>query len=119
MIGTGKYNFPGIRKAGAVSLQAVLAGTTWGASLIAGPFRGTVKLLLEWLSELLANKGLLFINVGAVYVNGVFDQDKFDKAFEEGLEKSKAPGLNSEQKKVIDNEIIKAFRRFGRIGNNP
>lgn len=115
MIGTGKYDFPGIRKAGTAALRAVLVSTSWGAALVTGPFKGSVDLVVEWFSELLTNHGLIVINVGAIYVNGEFDQDAFDKAMEEGLEKAKAPGLSDAQKKVIDDEVLKAFRRFGRI----
>ncbi len=115
MIGTGKYDFPGIRRAGALGLRALVAGTTWGAAIIAGPFRGVFNVLAEWVSEWLTNRGLLLINVGAIYVNGEFDQGRFDAAFDEGIQKAKAPGLTDAQKKVIDDEVINAFRRFGRI----
>lgn len=117
MIGTGKYDFPGIRRAGATAFKLVLAGTGWGAKLIASPFWPIIKMMIEWCAEYLANKGLLVINVGAIYVNGEFDQARFDKAFEEGIQKAKAPGLTDAQKRMIDDEVIKAFRRFGAIGN--
>ncbi len=116
MIGTGKYDFPGIRKAGRLALRAVLAGTTWGASLIASPFFPIIQLVADWCVEWLANKGLLIINVGAIYVSGEFQQAAFDQAFEDAIAKAKAPGLTDAQKKVIDDEVIRAFRRFGTIG---
>jgi len=117
MIGTGKYNFEGIRKAGALALSALLSSTGWGASIIASPFKPVINLILEWFSEWLANKGLLIINLGAIYINGEIDQDRFDKAFDEALNKVKIPGLTEDEKRAIDDEIIKAIRKFGRIGN--
>lgn len=119
MIGTGKYDFPGIRKAGTAALKAVVATTGWGAWLIASPFNSVFEVAAGWLSEWLANRGLLIINLGAIYVSGEIDQARFDKAFEEALEKVKLPGLTDEQKKGIDDEVIEAFRWFGRIGNKP
>ena len=66
----------------------------------------------------MANQGLLIINIGVIYVEGKFDQARFDKAVEDGIQKAKAPGLTDAQKKVIDNDVINAFRRFGRITNH-
>lgn len=119
MIGTGKYNFPGIKKAGAFALKAALASTTWGAALIKGPFSGTITLIDEWIAEWLANRGLVIINLGAIYVDGEFSQDKFDKGMEEGIKNAKAPGLTDAQKKAIDDQVIKAFRPFALIANKP
>jgi hypothetical protein len=115
MIGTGKYNFPGFKKAGAAAFRAVLVGTQWGSAALASPFRPIIDFLLEYASEWLANRGLLIINVGAIYVNGQFEQATFDAAFEDALKKSKAPGLTDAQKKVIDDQVIKAFRPFARL----
>ncbi len=115
MIGAGKYDFPGIRKAGAVALRVVLASTSWGAWLIASPFKRLIDLASEWAVEWLTNRGLIIINLGAIYVNGEFDQAKFDKAIEDGIAKAKVPGLSEAQKKAIDDEVIKAMRPFARI----
>lgn len=115
MIGTGKYDFPGIRKAGTAALRVVLASTSWGAWLIASPFKKLIDLASQWAVEWLSNRGLIIINLGAIYVNGEFDQSKFDKAMDDGLAKAKAPGLSDAQKKAIDDEVIKAFRPFARI----
>jgi len=115
VIGTGKYDFPGIRKAGAVALKAVLATTSFGAWVVKSPFSKAFDLFAEWAIEWLTNRGLLIINVGAIYVNGELDQKRFDAAMEIALEKAKAPGLSEAQKKAIDDEVLKAFRAFGRI----
>lgn len=117
MIGTGKYDFPGIRKAGAAALRLALASTSFGAAIVASPLRKVIDLFAEWAVEWLTNRGLVIFNVGAIYVHGEFDQKAFDQAIEKGLEDAKAPGLSAAQKKAIDDEVIKAFRRFGRVAN--
>ncbi len=115
MIGTGKYDFPGIRKAGAAGLKALLASFSWGASVIASPFMPLVDVVLEWFAELLANRGLVILNIGYIYADGMIDQARFDNAMDDALAKVKAPGLSPEQKRAIDEEVKKAFRAIGRV----
>lgn len=112
MIGTGKYDFKGIRKAGSLGLKALLASTSWGATLLSGPFRKSLDLLFEFISELLANRGLLLINIGEIYIKGSFQQANFDSKLEKALAAVKVDGLTPRQKKAIDDEVIKAFRPF-------
>lgn len=119
MIGTGKYNFPGIRRAGSVAFKALIAGTGWGAWIIASPFRPILDYAVEWVSEWLANRGLLILNLGAIWVDGKIDQSRFDEAMDEALEKAKIPGLTIEEKRAIDAKVKDAFREFARIGNKP
>lgn len=115
MIGTGKYDFPGIRKAGTAGIRALLALTSWGVWLLASPFMVPIDYLLDWVSEWLANRGLVIVNIGAFYVAGKFDQAAFDDAMESGLKKATAPGLSDKQKKAIDDAVIEAFRKFGKV----
>ena len=110
-----KYSFPGIKKWGAKGLTLALASTTWGASLTASFFAPVLNVILEYLVNWLANKGLIIINIGATFVEGQIDQKKFDSAVEEGLAKVKIGGLTDEQKKAIDEAVIAAVRKFGRI----
>lgn len=112
MIGTGKYNFEGIRKAGSLGLKALLSSTGWGAKLLTGPFRKSLDLFFQFISELLANRGLILLNLGEIYISGKFQQSNFDKNLEKALNAVKVPGLTPEQKKAIDDEVIKAFRPF-------
>lgn len=113
----GKYDFPGIKKAGVAGLSAALATTGWGASALASPvwgplLRGLIGLVVEWL----ANKGLIFVNLGIEIVDGKLDQRKFDVAMEKGIEQAKTKGLTDAQKKKIDDEVIAAFDEFADIG---
>lgn len=121
MIGTGKYNFPGIRKAGAKTLEFVLASTTWGAAILATPFKPLIQLCSMWFSEWLANRGIVLINVGAIFIGGEVDQNKFDSAMDQALESVKIPGLTKtiEQKKAIDEKVREAFRKFAHISSKP
>lgn len=112
MIGTGKYDFKGIRKAGALGILALISSTGWGAKLLAGPFKKSFNLLLEFILELLANRGLLLLNIGDIYISGKFKQSDFDKKLETALNSVKAQGLTPAEKKAIDDEVIKAFRPF-------
>lgn len=96
-------------------MKAVLSSTAWGASLLAGPFKGIVDKLLGYLTVYLANKGLLIINLGAIFIEGEIDQKSFDKAMDEALEKVKYKNLSDEERKEIDDEVIKAFRNFARV----
>lgn len=100
---------------GASLIKGLLASTGWGAWLIKSPLSGAVDKFDELLVNYLTNKGLIVINIGAIYVNGEWDQSSFDKAMDEGIAKAKVPGLNDAQKKVIDDEVLKSFRRFARI----
>lgn len=116
---TGKYDFPGMKKAGAVGLKAVLASFTWGAWLIKSPFSA----MLDWVDELLvnylANKGLIVLNLGADWANGEIDENNFTKAFADGLKQVLLgrDKLTPEQGKAIDDAVIKAADKF--IPFNP
>ena len=110
---SGKYDFSGIKKAGAAAIQAVLAGTSWGGILFKNLLRPFMNGILELLVNWLANRGLFILNIGAIYVDSKFSQAAFDKAMSEAIEKVKASGgtLTDAQKKAIDDEVIKAVRR--------
>lgn len=115
----GKYNFPGIKKAGVAGLTAALAATGWGLKLMASPFKPLVNIILGYLVEWLANNGLVVINLAAIYVDGKIDQSQFDKAFDEALTKVQIPGLTENEKELIDEKVRKAFRDFAHLNNTP
>ena len=115
----GKYDFPGIKKVGTAALETVLAGTGWGASMLASPFRPLFKYVIGYAIEWAANKGLVIINLGFIYVGGELDQSRFDKAMDEALERVKVAGLAEKQKEQIDNEVREAFRKFAHLNSKP
>lgn len=107
---TGKYDFPGISKLGAIGLKAAFASSPYTAWLLKlGPVS---TFFIELLANFLANKGLLILNLGAIYLNGEIDQRAFDNAMDEAFKKLQKPGLTPQQKKDIDDEVIAAARRF-------
>jgi hypothetical protein len=117
---TGKYDFPGIKKAGAVGLAAALATTSWGAIALKLPVVGTlIKGLLELASNWLANTGLVVLNLGAIVIGGELDQMGFDKALDEGLKQVELgrDKITPEHGKVIDDAVRDAARKF--IKFNP
>lgn len=115
---TGKYNFPGIQKAGVAAIKAALATTGWGLALLANPFfkffepveEAAVEELINWA----ASEGLIILNLGAIYVNGEISQVLFDKALDDGLKliEQGRDKITAKQGKAIDDDVIKAARRF-------
>lgn len=117
---TGKYDFKGIKKWGAKGLFLALSTIpVVGLWLKRIPVLGEIlELALEELSNFLANKGLIVINVGAIIVEGKFDQIGFDKAIEDGLNKIRTVGrdkLTPAQGKAIDDAVIAALDKFGAV----
>lgn len=117
MIGTGKYDFPGIRKAGAVALKAIISSTGWGVAVFSSPFKPVAEFVIEWIAEYLTNKGLLMVNVATILVDGEIDQHRFDACLDAAIEKLKIPGLTVDEKRAIDDKVKNAFREFARVGN--
>lgn len=122
---TGKYNFPGIKKAGVAGIEAALAATTWGAAILANPFFKFFKPVEEEAVaeaiNFLANKGLVILNLGAIIVNGEVDQSLFDKAMEDGITRVEQgrEKLTPAQGKAIDDADIAAARKFIRFNRKP
>ena len=122
MSATGKYDFPGIKKAGATGLKVALASTTWGAFLVNSPVLGKlVGLILQFIANWLANNGLVVLNLGAIFVSGEFDQMAFDKALHDGIQKveSGRDKITPAQGKAIDDEVRKAASKFIRFSSKP
>ena len=109
---SGKYDFKGIKKVGAVGLKAALTTSPYTAWFLKG---GKLSdLILEFVVNFLANKGLIVFNIGAILVEGKWDQHSFDKAMEDALSQVEVSGskLTPEQIKAIDDQVINAARKF-------
>lgn len=121
MASSGKYNFQGIKKLGAAGLRLALASSPYTAWTL--KFGSITSFFLEWFSNWLANNGLMILNTGADYINGEFDQKRFDEAMDTAVSDIQKKGgrenLTAEEKKAIDDEVIKAARKFVIINNNP
>jgi len=109
-----RYDFEGIKKFGLRGINLALATTSWGAWAVKSAFAPLLNFLIKELINWLANRGLVILNIGAIYVKGQFDQAAFDKAIDaaiKAVESSKGK-LTPEQIKAIDDEVIKAADRF-------
>lgn len=110
---TGKYNFSGIQKMGVAAFRVALSSTPYTAWFVKVPGSDfALGLIVNWL----ANKGLLVLNLGAIMVEGELDQHALDSAFQKAIDEIQLKGgrdaLTPEQKKAIDDEVIKAARKF-------
>lgn len=111
---SGKYDFVGIKKTGAALVRGALAADPKLAWLLK---LGTLlDLLIEFVLNWMANRGLLVFNVGFEVIDGVVDQKQLDAqlrlAYEEIRVKGGREKLTKAQKKAIDDQVIKAARKF-------
>lgn len=114
---SGKYDFPGIKKMGATALRVALSSNPYTAWFFKVP--GS-QIVTEFFVNWLANKGLLILNLGAIMISAEIDQHELDKAMDNALRQITDLGgrdkLTPEQRKAIDDEVIKAARKFIVIG---
>ena len=105
---SGKYDFKGIKKTGRLGIKAALASSPSTAWILKGG--AFTDAILDFAVNWLANKGLIFLNVGAFFVGGEIDQKALDNAIERGLAAVEKPGakLTPQQMKEIDDAVIKA-----------
>lgn len=96
---------------GAAGFKAALLSSPKTSWLVAWP--ALTNFLLEFLSNYLANKGLIVLNIGAIYVEGELSQNKLDKSFDNYLKylQNQKP-LTDKEIEAIDNEVINAARNF-------
>lgn len=117
---SGKYNFSGIKKLGSAAIRAAFATSPNTAWLL--KFGALTDLVLEFLMNWLANKGLIILNLGAIYVSGELDQRSLDSAMDDAIKEITNLGgidkLTPEQKRAIDDKVIKAARKFIVIGKS-
>lgn len=118
MLGTGRYNFPGIRKAGKNAIRLLLASTSWGVAVLKSPLSKLIDLASEFLTEYLANKGIIVLDIGIAIIDGKIDQVRFDNTMNDAIEKLKQPGLTDKEKDAIDEKVRQAFRDFARVSKH-
>lgn len=113
---SGKYDFPGLKRLGGAAIRVAFASSPWTAWLNGMPS------LSEFIANYLTNKGLLILNLGAIVIDGELDQHQFDAAMSAAIDEIKAKGgtdkLTADQRKAIDDEVIKAARKFIVIGKS-
>lgn len=108
---TGRYNFPGIQKAAGLLIDGLIAGTGWGAWLLASPFKPVVAYLRDLLVNYLENRGIIILNIGINIIDGVIDQKKMDAALDEGIRRvmQGRDKITPAEGKAIDDKVRKAF----------
>lgn len=116
---SGKYDFKGIKKYGALALSTALSSTPWGAWVVkTWGIRHIFDILAEWGVNWAANNGLMVLNLAAIKIEGEWDQKAFDKAMDEALSIVDLGNLTEAQIKEIDSRVIKAFRDFAIFTNH-
>ena len=116
---SGKYDFKGIKKYGAMALSTALASTPWGGWIVkTWGVRHIFDILAEWAVNWAVNNGLVVLNIAAIKVEGKWDQDAFDKAMDDALAAVDTGNLTPEQGKALDEKVIAAFKRFAAFTNH-
>lgn len=108
---TGRYDFKGIQKLAGRLIDGLLAGTAWGAWLLASPFKPVVNLVRDMLVNYMANKGLIILNIGVNIIDGVLDQKALDRALDDGIRRvmQGRDKITPLEGKAIDDRVRKAF----------
>lgn len=114
---TGKYKFDGISNGSAAALIAALSANPSTAFLPKIPF---FRISVTLLFNLMANQGLVVMNLGGYYVNGVLDEKGLKNAIESGIiQVDGRDDLTQEEKDKIDDQVIKAARKALPYGRKP
>lgn len=96
---------------GAEGIRSALLSSPKTAWLIAWP--ALTNFILESVSNYFANKGLIVLNIGAIYVEGELSQNQLDKSIDNYLKYIQlGKELTPQQIREIDNEVIRAARNF-------
>lgn len=108
---SGRYDFKGIQKAAGFFIDTIVAGTGWGAWILASPFKPVFVYIRDFAINWLANRGLILLNVGVHIVDGVLDQKAFDAAIDEGLKKvmQGRDKITPKEGQAIDDKVRKTF----------
>ena len=108
---TGRYDFKGIQKAAGVVIDALIAGTGWGAWLLASPFKPVVGFFRDMLINWLANRGLIILNIGVNIIDGTLDQKALDAALDDGIKRvmQGRDKITQAEGQSIDDKVRQAF----------
>lgn len=115
---TGRYDFKGIQKAVGKAIDLLLASTTWGAWILASPFKPVITAAENLLTNFLANRGLILLNIGEIMVEGVVDQTKLDDALDAGIKRVQQgrDKITPAEGAKIDQDVVDAFDRDVDLG---
>jgi hypothetical protein len=119
---TGRYDFKGIQKAVRRVFDIFAATTSFGAWLVASPFKPAIDVIEDLVTNWLINRGLIVIDIGAVMIEGKVDQALLDNALDLAFEKLKVgrDKITPQEGSKIDAETTQAFDQFADIhSTNP
>lgn len=116
---TGRYSFPGFQKAAGIAIDGLLAGTSWGAWILASPFKIIIQSIRDLIVNFLVNRGLIVLNIGEAIVDGMVDQSKLDDAVDAGIKKvmQGRDKITPAEGKAIDDKIRAAFDADADLGS--
>lgn len=115
---TGRYDFKGIQKQMGRLIDGLLVTTTWGAWLLASPFKPVVSALEDIAVNFLANRGLIILNIGVNIVDGALDQKALDNALQAGIQRvtQGRDKITPQEGKAIDDKVREAFDEDADLG---
>jgi hypothetical protein len=115
---TGRYNFPGIQKAMGFTIDTLVAGTSWGAWILASPFKPVINAVRDLIDNWFINRGLIILNVGVNIIDGSLDQEALDNALNQGIKRvmQGRDKITLSEGNKIDDAVRKAFDRDADLG---
>lgn len=118
-----KYHFDGIGSASASVIMAALGANPSTTFLTAGLPGRIVFWIAKYFCMLLANSGLIVLNVGAAKIQDIIDEGNFNESWDTAeniINKIRDTGkeMTDEEIKAIDQPVIDAFRRFASFGRD-
>lgn len=116
-----KHKLEGIGEAGASVILAGLAANPSTAALASDIVGKIVFFVCKCFCMLLANFGLIVMNVGAAKIETIITEGNFEEGWADAdtlIKKIRATGreLTDEEIAAIDGPVIDAFRKFGGFG---
>ena len=115
-----KYRLDGIGGVSASAVMALLAAYPPTSFLTVGIIGKIVYFILKRLFSFLASGGLVILNLGAERLLGAIEKSNYDGSWESAqklIDSIRATGreMTTEEIIAIDNGVIAAFRKFGKM----
>lgn len=115
-----KHKLDGMGGASAATILAVLAANPATTFLTTGVLGKILYFVLSKVFTALASMGLVLLNLGAEKVMGAIEKSNYDGSVESAyklIEEIRSTGrdLTPEEIKAIDDKVIEAFMKFGKM----
>ena len=111
------YRYEGIGKASALVIFAWLGASSFSV-FTTGPLGRFTFYILEQFCTYLAGRGIVLLNITVADIQIVGQKKDFDGSFAEAFKEihGNPKRLTPEQKKAVDEKVMRAFRRFADFG---